>query len=207
MSYRKCRRTRGSSNASQVAPISRFFQDTTYSAPAASLEATRGGRGTAASLSASMAASQYSMPNSLAGLPSLLDPSPSTPSSLGASALISQADADIRALIRALPMKVDMEALVMRVKEQHRRNFQELRSEVHVLDDRPSKEESEVSALELWVTQLERDHTSFQDQLVGVQLHVEDLENWTTIYGSSGCLRRQALRTCRIPSRRSSIRS
>lgn len=65
----------------------------------------------------------------------------------------------------------------MRMEEQHRRDFQELRSEVNVLDDRLSKEEFEMSALELRVTHLEREHTTFQGHQAGVQLHAEDLEN------------------------------
>lgn len=65
----------------------------------------------------------------------------------------------------------------MQVEEQHRRDFHELRFKVHGLDERLSKEKSEVSTLELRVTQLERDHTAFQEHLVGVQLHAEDLEN------------------------------
>lgn len=49
-----------------------------------------------------------------------------------------------------------MEALLTRMEEQHRRDFHELCSEVHALDEQVRSGETEVSALELMVTQLEK---------------------------------------------------
>lgn len=63
------------------------------------------------------------------------------------------------------------------VEEQHRRDFQQLRSEMQILDDRLSKGESVVTALEHHVAQLEQGHAPHQDSLAEMQLHQEDLEN------------------------------
>lgn len=52
-----------------------------------------------------MMASQNLVPNSLAGILALLDPSPSIPSSPGLPTIPSQDDADIRALLQTLPTK------------------------------------------------------------------------------------------------------
>lgn len=70
-----------------------------------------------------------------------------------------------------------MEALVLRVEEQHDCDFQQIRAEVHGLDDRLTSGEAKVSALETRVTQLERAQLLSQDQLAEVQLHMEDLDN------------------------------
>lgn len=95
-------------------------------------------------------------------------------------------DSDIRALLRALPTKadmealptkVDMEALVLRVEEQHHRDLQEIRSEVHEIDEWLTREEASVGALETRVTQMEKAHQKHQDQMAEMQLHIEDLEN------------------------------
>lgn len=94
----------------------------------------------------SMAASRNHVLDSLEGIPSLLAPPPGSPSGSEASAMSLQADADIRTLLRALPTKANMEALMMKMEKQHCRDFHGLRSEVNSLDDRLSKEESEVSS-------------------------------------------------------------
>lgn len=124
-----------------------------------------------------MAASQHSVPSSLAGLPPILDPAPGASGCTGLASQPAGVDADIRALLGAFPTKVDMEALVLRVEEQHRRDFQQIRAEVGGLDDRLTRGEASVSVLEARVAQMEQAHSLYQDQLAEVQLHAEDLEN------------------------------
>lgn len=124
-----------------------------------------------------MAATQSHTSQPLKGLPSLLLPLPGSPGGSEASAGSSQMDVDIRSLLRALPTKADMEALMSRLEEQHRRDFHELRTEVHTLDDRVGKGEMEMSALELLVSQLEKSQAVFQDRLAEAQLQAEDLKN------------------------------
>lgn len=82
-----------------------------------------------------MAASQLNLPSSLAGLPAILDPSAATFHSPSSCTQQSQDEADIKTLLRALPTKADMEGLVLRVEEQHRRDFQQLHAEVQSLAD------------------------------------------------------------------------
>lgn len=171
MSYHRRQKTRGSSRAVTTTPISSYFQDTSRA------RETRGGlRPTSLPLS-SMAASQHSVPSSLAGLPPILDPAPGASGCTGLASQPAGVDADIRALLGAFPTKVDMEALVLRVEEQHRRDFQQIRAEVGGLDDRLTRGEASVSVLEARVAQMEQAHSLYQDQLAEVQLHAEDLEN------------------------------
>lgn len=72
-----------------------------------------------------------------------------------------------------------MEALVLRVEEQHHRDLQEIHTGVHGIDERLTREEASKGALETRVAQLERAQRRHQDQLVKVQLHAKDLENWS----------------------------
>lgn len=60
---------------------------------------------------------------------------------------------------------------------QHCQDFRELRSEVHTLDERVVKGETEVSALELRIAHLEKRQEEFQDKLAEVQLQAKDQEN------------------------------
>lgn len=111
MSYHKNRKTRAPSRAVTMTPISRYFQDS----PRA--RKTRGDLRPTFLPFSLMAASQHSVPSSLSGIPPILD---STPVASGGTGLTSQPageDANIRALLRALPTKADMEALVLRVEE------------------------------------------------------------------------------------------
>lgn len=119
------------------------------------------------------------------GLPAILDPSRQSPFSPGFSIHSSQDDSDIKALLQALPTKSDIEAMVLPLEEQLCRDYQQICSNVHLLDGRLSKGESAVSALELRITQLEQGHSAHQDQLVEEQRHTEDLKNrsrWNNLH-------------------------
>lgn len=145
------------------APISRYFPETTWASPAAQALATHGKHKPMSTNSPAIAASSQQVPSSLAGLPAILDPL--APTSLGPGSLpqTSQEDADIRTLLHTLPTKADMEALVQRMEEQNRHDFQQLHTKVQHLDVRFSKGESSVSSLE--------------KGLAETQIHIEDLEN------------------------------
>lgn len=167
MNYTKHRKTRESTKAVAVAPISSNLQEQARISPAARSPVTRGKQ---RPLSPGMAASHHHLSSSLAGMPTILDPSATTSHSPGSLTQHSRDVADIRTLLHALPKRADMEALVLRVEEQHPWDFQQLHG-------RLAKGESAVSTLEQRVARLEQTHTSHQYDLAEMQLHLEDLEN------------------------------
>lgn len=63
---------------------------------------------------------------------------------------------DLKALLQALPTRSEMEATVSRLEEVHRKDLQMVRTEVQVLVDRFTIEETAVAALEDRVSRMER---------------------------------------------------
>lgn len=57
-------------------------------------------------------------------------------------------DAEIRALLQALPAKQDIETLIQRVEEAHRRDIQAVRMEISSLSDRVDAGETSITSLE-----------------------------------------------------------
>lgn len=86
-------------------------------------------------------------------------------------------DPDIRALLQALPTKNDIEAMILRLEETHRRDIQEVRGEVSSLADRVSSGETAVSSLEERVSALEQARDLHRDTAISLQLHMEDVED------------------------------
>lgn len=80
-------------------------------------------------------------------------------------------------MLQALPMRADIEALILRIEEAHSRDLREVRTELHSLTDRVTTGETSLSSLESRVLALE----SVQDsQSVGaqeMQLHLEEMED------------------------------
>lgn len=64
------------------------------------------------------------------------------------------ADAELRALLRALPTKTDIETLIARLKELHRQDLQAVMSDVQCLSDRLSTRETTLATLEHHMTAL-----------------------------------------------------
>lgn len=56
-------------------------------------------------------------------------------------------DRELRALLQALPMKQDIESLIQRVEEAHRRNIQEVRAANRSLSDRADTRETSIFSL------------------------------------------------------------
>lgn len=80
-------------------------------------------------------------------------------------------------MLQALPMKADIEALILRIEEAHSRDITEVRSDLHSLTERVDTEEAAISTLELRVSALEHSQTS-QATLAGeMQLHLEEMED------------------------------
>lgn len=85
-------------------------------------------------------------------------------------------DSDIRALLRALPTRAEIETLILRI-ETHRRYLQAVKSDVQALSVRLHTGESSVSALETRVSALESSLADCMDASISLQLHLEDLED------------------------------
>lgn len=186
MSYRKRGKYKASLKPNPAAQIDRYLKEKSSSGREDRAGITRGGACSPSASPDSMAASQSTSSQALTGIPNLLNPSLISQPATGPSVQLLSDDSDIRALLRALPTKADMEALptkadmealVLRVEEQHRRDLQEVRAEVQEIDERLTKEEASMGALETRVTLLERSQQRYLEQLAEVQLHAEDLEN------------------------------
>lgn len=81
----------------------------------------------------------------------------------------------IRALLQALPTPADMEALIYRMGETHRRDLQSIRIDVQSLSDRICTGETTQTALEKRVSQLEKAQSLQASHVSSLQLHLEQL--------------------------------
>lgn len=86
-------------------------------------------------------------------------------------------DQDIRSLLQALPTRTDIEALILKLEETHRRDIQEVRGEVSTLAERVSTGEVSVSSLTDRVTALEQARDQHREVAIALQLHLEDVED------------------------------
>lgn len=78
---------------------------------------------------------------------------------------------------QAFPTKQDIETLIQRVEEAHRRDIQEVRTEIRSLTDRVDTGETSISSLENRLGTLEQSHVAQAEATVALQLHMEDLED------------------------------
>lgn len=101
-------------------------------------------------------------------------------------------DQDIRSLLQALPTRTDIEALILKLEETHRRDIQEVRGEVSTLAERVSTGETSVALLADRVAALEQARDSQKDAAIALQLHLEDMEDRTC--GSGGSRKRHRRR-------------
>lgn len=83
-------------------------------------------------------------------------PAVTQPDMAGPSQSQTKLDADFRAMLQALPMRSDIEALILRIEEAHRRDIQEVKTELHTITDRLSTRENLITSLETWVLALEQ---------------------------------------------------
>lgn len=86
-------------------------------------------------------------------------------------------DGELRALLQALPTKQDIEALILRVEESHRREIQEVRTEIHSLADRVDNGEASISTIAARLGALEQSQAEQAESTIAIQLHMEDLED------------------------------
>lgn len=92
--------------------------------------------------------------------------------------------------LQALPTKSDIEALILRIKEAHSRDIQEVKAELHAHMDQVDSGEALISSLAHWVSALECSQVSQATTAVDLQLNLEDME---------GCSRRNYLRLRGLP--------
>lgn len=80
-------------------------------------------------------------------------------------------------MLRALPTRWDIEALILRLEETHRQDIQAVRSEIHTLTERVSAGEESASSVEQRVGALEKAQTIQATTAADLQLHLEELED------------------------------
>lgn len=83
-------------------------------------------------------------------------------------------DSDLRTLLQALPTKADIEVLIPRVKEANHKDLQVVWTEVQVLPDRFTAEETATTALKKQVLELETARDSQTEVTMTLQLYLED---------------------------------
>lgn len=101
-------------------------------------------------------------------VPLLLRSAPPDPSS---TQLTLQVDEDLRSLLRSLPSRSDLEVMMQRMEETHRRELREVKTEVQMLATRLTAGESSIATLGDRVSALE---TAQVDTAVALQLALED---------------------------------
>lgn len=84
-------------------------------------------------------------------------------------------DADLRTLLQAFLTRADLEAMVTRLEEVHRRDLKGVRAEVQHLTDRLKQDEASRAALEERITQLEQVQTLQNSYVPSLQLRLEEV--------------------------------
>lgn len=124
----------------------------------------------------SRALNRYHGSDSLTGFPDDLTSPPPAAAGPSASLPSIMRDPDLRAFFQALPKWSDMEALVLRLEETHRRDLHSVRVDVQLLSDRVSTGKMSLS-LEHRVSQLAQIQSSQASQVTALQLHMQELED------------------------------
>lgn len=86
-------------------------------------------------------------------------------------------DAELRALLHGLPTRANIESLIGRLEEQHRKALQEVKQDLQSLTTRMTMGESSLVAMEQRVTSLESLQDAHMDAAITLQLHMEDMED------------------------------
>lgn len=84
---------------------------------------------------------------------------------------------DLRNMLRALPTRADIEALILRKEEAHSKNIQEVKADLHNVENRVSSGENRLSALEDKVQALEQLQQVHTLKAQEMQLHLEEMED------------------------------
>lgn len=82
---------------------------------------------------------------------------------------VSQLDQDIRSLLQALPTRINIEAMILRLEETHRRDVQKVREDVTT--------ETSLSILTNQVSALEQSQDAQRETTTALQLHLEKIED------------------------------
>lgn len=91
--------------------------------------------------------------------------------------LLFGADEELRAILQALPTKADIETLIGKVEAAHRKEIRAVKQEVHSLSDRLTVGEASVSEIDRRVSVLESQHRAQAEAAIGLQLHMEEMED------------------------------
>lgn len=87
------------------------------------------------------------------------------------------ADEELKAILRALPTRADIEALVGRVEAAHKKEIHEVKQDVKTLSARLTSGESSLESLEQRVSYLETQQKTQSQAAVELQLRLEETED------------------------------
>lgn len=149
--YRTRSATRGHRTQNSHTGIQRYFRDTQHSSPGAIVTAPRVSNKEMNTGGLSGSAMPSTLHGDLPGTPAVFRWDTMEPTQNR-----SHLDEDLRSLLQALPTRVDIEALIVRIEEAHSRDITEVRADLHTLTDRVASGESSVSSLENRVQALEQ---------------------------------------------------
>lgn len=83
----------------------------------------------------------------------------------------------MRRLLRALPTRADIEALILRVTEAHQQDLQGVRSDVQQLSERLAEGETTILTVEERLAGVEQEQTCQRERSLELQLQIKDLED------------------------------
>lgn len=91
--------------------------------------------------------------------------------------LTYRADAELKSILQALPMKADIEDLIGRVEATHRKEHCAVKQDVQPLTTRLMAGETSLYMIDQRVTALETLKSSHTEAAVSLQLHLEEMED------------------------------
>lgn len=98
----------------------------------------------------------------------------------------SSIEEDLRSMLRALPTRADLEtlptradieALILRIEEAHNKAIQEVREDLHTVENRVTSGENRISTLEERMQAMEQSHQAHSLEAQEMQLHLEEMED------------------------------
>lgn len=82
-----------------------------------------------------------------------------------------------RADLEILPTRADIEAMILRIEEAHSRDIQEVKADLHTVENRVTSGEARISTLEERMQALEQSQQTHSLEAQEMQLHLEEMED------------------------------
>lgn len=97
--------------------------------------------------------------------------------SISHAPLTLRADAELRALLQALPTRADIEAILNRLEESHKQEIAAVRHDVQTLSERMDSGETSVATIEQRLAAVEAAQTAQASSILSQQLQMEEVED------------------------------